>query len=426
MAKIIFVNRFFYPDHSATSQLLADLAFNLADSHEVHVVTSRQRYDDPAARLPGAETVHGVRVWRVWSSRFGRGFLPARAFDYLTFYITAMKRLFALTRSSDVIIAKTDPPLISVVAAIVARIRGARLINWLQDLFPEIAKALRVPGAGVMSFLLLPARNWSLRVASANIVLGERMADVLRHLPAGHKLHVVVIHNWADGSVIAPVRHSDNPLRREWSLQGHFVIGYSGNMGRAHDLGAILEAAVRLRDDPRFLFLFIGSGALKTLLSDEVRQRHLGNVVFKPYQPRDQLALSLGASDVHVVSLKQSLEGYVVPSKYYGIAAAGRPVVNVGDANGEIAQIIARSRSGKTFAPDDAAALVSFLRELADNDAVWTNYAEQSRNSFDLLFTKKSALRLWRRVISDVLDGRHVDLTDVNDAHAGNRSKKSA
>ena len=126
--KVVFLNRFFFPDHAATSQLLSDLAFDLADSgYEVHVITSRQRYDDASARLPAESEVKGVRIRRVWTSRFGRGHLSGRAMDYLTFYLTTAWGLWRLIRRGDVVVAKTDPPLISVVAGWVAGYGGARI-----------------------------------------------------------------------------------------------------------------------------------------------------------------------------------------------------------------------------------------------------------------------------------------------------------
>jgi len=143
--KLIFVNRFFFPDHSATSQMVSDLAFALAAAgFDVQVVTSRLRYDDPAAELPGREAIAGVQVHRVRTTRFGRHLLPGRALDYLTFYLSAAWRLFRLLRRGDVVVAKTDPPLISVPVGWVAGLRGARLVNWLQDLFPEVAAALGI------------------------------------------------------------------------------------------------------------------------------------------------------------------------------------------------------------------------------------------------------------------------------------------
>ena len=142
-ARVVFVNRYFHPDHSATSQMLSDLAFHLAArGWDVEVVTSRQRYDDARRSLPSRETVRGVDVRRVWSTRFGRGFLPGRALDYATFYVSAFFALLRRGGRDTTIVALTDPPLISVVAALAAMLRGATLINWTQDLFPEVAEAL--------------------------------------------------------------------------------------------------------------------------------------------------------------------------------------------------------------------------------------------------------------------------------------------
>ena len=144
--RIIFLNRYFFPDHSATSQMLSELAFYLAESgHSVAVITSRQRYDDAAALLPASERIRGVEVHRVRTTRFGRAHLPGRAADYASFYLTAGWRLWRLARGRDVIVAKTDPPLIAVVAWLIARLRGATLVNWLQDVFPEVAERLRLP-----------------------------------------------------------------------------------------------------------------------------------------------------------------------------------------------------------------------------------------------------------------------------------------
>ena len=123
--------------------------------------------------------MQGVRVTRVWTTRFGRQNLLGRTLDYLTFYLSAAWSLFVLLKPGDIVVAKTDPPLISVVAAIVAKIRGAKLINWIQDLFPEVAGALGVGGIGRLEGLLRSVRNWSLRTAYKNVAIGDGMATKL-------------------------------------------------------------------------------------------------------------------------------------------------------------------------------------------------------------------------------------------------------
>src|ERR1700746_3463760 len=99
MARVIFVNRYFFPDHSATSQILSDLTFHLAASgNDVHVITSKQIYDEPDADLPSREIIDRVNVHRVPSTRFGRTGLPGRALDYLSFYHSARRRFGEITR----------------------------------------------------------------------------------------------------------------------------------------------------------------------------------------------------------------------------------------------------------------------------------------------------------------------------------------
>jgi colanic acid biosynthesis glycosyl transferase WcaI len=168
--RIVFVNRYFHPDHSATSQMVSDLAFHLRErGWEVAAISSRQRYDEPAASLPSRSREQGVDVRRVWSSRFGRANLLGRAVDYATFYVSAFLAMLREGGSGTVLVALTDPPLISVVAALAAKLRGTTLVNWTQDLFPEVARALGVRAPRTLERV----RDWSLRRARTNVALGE-------------------------------------------------------------------------------------------------------------------------------------------------------------------------------------------------------------------------------------------------------------
>src|SRR6185503_2221806 len=225
--KIVFINRFFHPDLAPTGQHAADVAFDLAAAgYEVHAVSSRLSYHGSGPGYAPQETVRGVQVHRVWTTGFGRGSLAGRALDYLSFYFSALFALAKILEQDDIVVAKTDPPLISVVAALAAWLRGARLVNWLQDVFPEAAarSGMRLL-AGPIGAIARMKRNWSLRRAVVNVVLGERMAAEVARLAPGARLRVVP--NWSDGAAIRPMA----PLASE----GKFVVGYSGNLGRVHD-----------------------------------------------------------------------------------------------------------------------------------------------------------------------------------------------
>ena len=400
--RVIFLNRYFYPDHSATSQMLSDLAFFLAGSgHEVCVVTSGQRYDDAAAGLPPRERIDALEVHRVRTTRFGRDRLLGRALDYLTFYLSAGWRLWRIARAGDAIVAMTDPPLISVVAALIARQSGAKLVNWVQDVFPEVAETLGVRAlAGPQAALLRRLRNAAFRSAAANAVLSQRMAEVVARAGAQN---VRVIPNWADMEAIRPVAAADNPLRREWGLDGKCVVAYSGNMGRVHEFGTILDAAQLLSAKPDTIeFLLIGGGAQLRAIEDEVSRRRLANVQFRPYQDRAGLSFSLGGGDVHLVSQRPEVEGYVFPSKLYGILAAGRPVVFIGDPQGEISLLVEREGIGVAVRQHDAAGLAAQLMRLAGNAALRDAMGARARALLCERYDKRIALKAWGALLGEL------------------------
>lgn len=366
MRSVVFVNRYFHPDHSATSQIASDLAFHLAArGWDVAAVTSRQRYDDARARLESGMT-NGVRVERVWSTRFGRAGLVGRAADYLTFYLSAFFALLGHRRA--VVIAMTDPPLTSVLAAVASK----RVVNWVQDLFPEVAESLgiRVPR------LLRRVRDWSLRRARANVVLGDLMAA---RVPKA-----IIIHNFADADLAPQPRPAGDP----------FVVGYSGNLGRAHEFETIMGAMQRL---PDIRFLFTGGGAqLET-----VKRAAGANAAFRPYAPRAELSASLSAADAHLVSLKPSLEGLVLPSKFYGVLAVGRPVIFVGARDGELARIIDAHRCGIVVEMGDVDGLTQAIRTLANDRSEAAAMGHRGRELYLARYAPHHAFAAWERVLEE-------------------------
>ncbi|HEY6138907.1 MAG TPA: glycosyltransferase family 4 protein [Thermoanaerobaculia bacterium] len=377
--RVLLLNRYFPPDHSATSQMAGDLAFFLARrGHDVVAITSRQRYDEASARLPARERVNGVEIVRIATTRFGRGFLPGRALDYVTFYLSAFVALLRRARRGDAVVAMTDPPLLSVVAAIACAWKGARLVNWVQDLFPEVATALgvRVPG-------VLRLRDWSLRRAAINVALSDAMAARIRARGA----RAVVRHNWADAA-LHPVEKQDL-----FGLGDAFVVAYSGNLGRAHEFATIAAAMRRLGDNARIRFLFVGAGAQLDVV------RHSA-AVFAPYQPRETLSESLSAADVHLVSLQPQLEGLIVPSKFYGVLAVARPVIFVGAPGGELARIIRERDLGYVVAPGDDAALVRAIEELAADNERAAAMGRRGRALYDEQFAPEIALAEWERILA--------------------------
>lgn len=400
---IFFVNRFFHPDQSATSQLVSGLAFALAArGHEIEAVASRRFYDGPRPLLPARERINGVAVYRLWTTGFGRDGLKGRALDYLSFHISAAIHLWRRARRGDVVVAMTDPPLLSIAASLICRFRGAVAVNWIQDLFPEVAEAGGwMPRAGFARLRRL--RDHSLRAAAMNIVIGQKMAGLVEAMGVA-AARIRLIPNWADGDVIAPVDPAANPLRRRLACGDALVVGYSGNLGRVHEIETILAAMDILAAPeaaPRpILWLFTGGGARVPALRADVTRRGYTNVRFEPYQARDLLAQSLGAADVHLISLRPEFEGLVVPSKVYGIAAAGRPVIFIGDRHGEIAGLIETRGCGYCVAAGDGAALARTIGLFARQPSLAAALGAAARQAFELDFNQEIAFAQWENVLA--------------------------
>lgn len=395
--RIVFVNRFYAPDHSATAQILTDLAeFLVGRGWDVEIVTSRLIYGTASAGLPAREVVNGVFVTRVATvNGTGMGIL-GRLLAYVTFYISAGWALMCCLRRDTIVVAKTDPPLISLVALVACRLHGARLVNWVQDLYPEIAaemgmRILRGPIGRLLSAL----RDVGLRRSAMTVAIGRRMADrIARRGVAVDR--IVTIANWSDDEAILPSASNSPALRETWGLPAKaFVLEYSGNLGRAHEADTLLAAAGLLSHRSDIWFLFIGGGHAQSELRRKAAVAGRERFVFQPYQPRAQLSESLALGDAHWLSLRPEFEGLIVPSKVFGIAAAARPIVAVCDPSGEVPSMIAEPGAGVAVAPGDAAGLAAVITALADDRAACRAMGDRARTMLQQGFRRSTALEQW-------------------------------
>ena len=393
--KIVFFNRFCYPDASATSQMLSDLVFHLAaEGMSVHVVTS---LSDPS--LAREEVVHGVTIHRVANSRKAAT-LARKAMEYIAYYLGARKAARRLLERGDVAVFKTDPPMLLPAVGPVAQRNGAIIVNWLQDLFPEVAQEHGVVGARFAPIRSL--RNEWLRRAAANVAISDAMkARVTTEAGlAPGKVHV--IHNWAKGSEIAAVGAGADGMRAEWQLEDRFIVGYSGNLGRVHEFDTLLDAAAELQGHDEIAFLIIGTGPRAAEVQAKVRERGLANVRFQPPRPRSSLGESLALPDVHLTTLKPRFEALVVPSKIYGVMAAGRPCIYIGDPNGDPAQILERDHAGVAVATGDGAGLARAILGLKADPVGRARMGANARALFEREFDFPIAARRWTELLKQL------------------------
>jgi len=399
--RILVLNQYFHPDQASTGQVLTELCEDLAEHHDVTVVAGRPSYD-PVGRGPTrgfvSEDHHGpVRVLRTWSTTFPRRSMAGRLWNYATYLASCLAGALRAERP-DVILTMTDPPLVAAAAMALSEARSIPFVYVSQDVFPDVGVVLgRMRSRALVRGLA--ALNRALRTrASAVVAIGRDMERRLAALgvpPA----KIRVIPNWADGSLIRPLDGASR-LRLEQGWQDRFVVMHSGNVGLSQELGVLLEAADRLRGHEDVAFAIVGNGAAKVGLQREAARRRLGNVRFLPYRPKEELSDSLGAADVHVVSLRRGLAGCIVPSKVYGIMAAGRPFIGAVEESSEVAMIIREHECGARIDPNDPDALARAILKMRETprDAM----GKRGRLAFERLFDRPIATEAYRELLEEV------------------------
>jgi glycosyltransferase involved in cell wall biosynthesis len=334
--KVVLLNQCFYPDVVATAQQAADLARELAgQGHQVTVIASRRAYDDPSRHFSASEVWEGIRIERIATAGFGKASKWGRAANFASFMLACVVRLLRLGRV-DSVVALTSPPLIGTVAAAYCRLTGSRLLLWMMDLNPDEAIA-----AGWLREGSLPARslaaclNFSLRAASGVVALDGYMRDriVSKGVPPER---VEVIPPWPHAAEVRFDAAGRERFRAERGWQNKFVVMYAGNHSPCHPLDTVVEAAARLRE---VTFLFQGGGSQFGKIRERARSLGLDNVVCEPYRPLNELAASLSAADLHVVSMGDPFVGIVHPSKVYNIRLLGKPFLYVGPECSPVADL---------------------------------------------------------------------------------------
>lgn len=351
--RILLLNQFFWPDSSATSQLLTDLARGLADrGHEVYAISADGEYNLTSESAPP-----NVRMYRVRTSRFSRGRV-GRVVSYLSFYVSSILRALTLPRP-DMIVTLTTPPLLSLLGTALKVLRGSRHFIWEMDVYPDVALDLNYfKAGGTIDRVTGALADYSRRHADGIIALGDCMKQRLmdRGIEA---TQIFVADNWADGTAIQPVPRSGDT--------SHLVLLYSGNLGLAHDLETLMNSILELRHDDRFRFLFVGSGGRRQELASFATSHGLSSVELRPYVERTGLGESLSAGDIGLVTQRDACCGSVVPSKVYGLMAAGRPILFIGPRQATPARIIHRFNCGWHVDCGDVSALTRLLLHLADH-----------------------------------------------------------
>jgi glycosyltransferase involved in cell wall biosynthesis len=400
--KVLLLNQVFWPDVAATAQHGHDLGRYLAQ-HGVQVtaLASRSLYSETGKALPREGGVDGIRVVRAGQSRFGKTALAARAFDFVSFYLAALWKAIWLPRQ-DIVVCFTTPPFIAFVGILLRWLKGTKVVCWTMDLYPDVPVAAGVLRRGSLAHSLFDAVDrFSLRHADRVVVLGRCMQQRLLEKGVDPK-RMEVINVWADGDEVSVRPIEGNALRTAWQLGDRFVIEYSGNFGIGHDGETMYRAMQATRANDSIRWVIVGGGTKRGELEAFVMTHDIVNAVLKPYQPREALGELLSLGNVHLVSVAENFSGLLVPSKFYGVLAAARPVLYVGPRESEVARVIEESKCGLVIEQGDSAGLVKAIETLHADPQLAQAMGRRAREVFERTFTRSLACERWLRLLQNV------------------------
>jgi len=380
-----FVNKYFYPDLSATSQKLTELTDDL-ELKEMHVVTNRYLYR-AEGKLDKVEEHNGVIIHRIPSLRSADNLL-SKVLSALTFYISLLVFLVVNLRKGDVLIAKTDPPMLSLILLPVMKIKSIRMVNWLQDIFPEIAMRLDYPFLkGFFAKALISLRNYSLNHADRNVVVSEDMRKYL--VESGVKPEKIsVVHNWCSDAIKKIGRKN-----KAFNFPEHKkIIMYAGNMGRAHEFYEFGKLICEVSRQDEFCVVFIGGGVGFSYLKKMTNEKALKNIIFTDYVDGSQLNELLNAADIHLISMRKGFQDCLMPSKLYCILNVRKPIMFIGDVSSSLANLIAQYDLGLAIAEVDRETIIDKLRITAE---------KTQTDDLTSLFNMKKSVDMWQDILED-------------------------
>lgn len=363
--RILLLNLYYPPDTSATAKMARSVVEALSNSHDVTVLCGRPSYDPTERlswRLYQSELAGRVRIIRAGSTAFPRFNMKKRVLNYLTYVALTIPR--ALFVPSDAVVAMTDPPFQGIVGAIVALLKRKPYAYNIRDMYPDMAVGGSIVEPGILARIWEKLHRWALRRATCVIVLGEDMRA--RIVAKGvDPARVLIVR---DGTEIlppnTPLPLPDPEVVRAIRGSSSFVLVHAGNLGFYGAWNTLVTAARNLRNEGVGL-VFVGDGAQRAQI--EAAAVDSRNVRFLDFFPASKIPSVLAAADAHVITVKRGLEGVVVPSKMYGILAAGKPIVAVAPKETDAVSLGIQRGFAVAADPDRPAEVVSAVRALASD-----------------------------------------------------------
>lgn len=392
------VSELYYPEETSTGYFLTRIAEGLASDLDVRVIAAQPSYSQRGTLAPRYERRNGTIIHRIWATHFNKDNLVLRLLNLITFSSSVI--LFALWhfRKGDQALVVTNPPTVSLILGPLLRWKRVEGTLLVHDVYPEFLVATGFLNSGSALHRLLQALfDASYRQFLKVVVLGRDMLDIVSQ-KTGDRECVSIIPNWGDTDEVFPYDKASNPFRQENGLSGKFVVQFSGNIGRSHDIELVLATAKKLQLNERIIFVFVGYGGKSELVREASRRGH-ANLVFLDRQPREKLGQMLASSDVTVISFVEGMYGLSVPSRMYNIMAAGVPILASAHPQSELGLVVEEEKAGWVIEEPSVSALSDLIEVLAstDNDEA-AERGQFARNAAEQRYSFRHIIEMYRRL----------------------------
>lgn len=391
---VLFINRVYPPVRGATGRVLRDLARSFARlGWQVTVITTGEK---ALSERDGA-----VRVIRVKGAA-----KPVGMFGYGCVLVKLLWTAMFLPKT-HLVVTMTDPPFVVLIGHLLKRVKGVRHIHWCQDLFPDVFPAIGVKMPRFVIGVFKALTRKAMLSCDKVVVIGRCMAKLLSYDGFDPK-QLILIPNWSDAELVksSQIDGGDDGFRAE-DFEGYrpydhqrkhgpkFRILYAGNIGLAHPVTTILDAAEILNQTHEDIeFVFVGDGPRHDFINKQRAQRHLQNIKLLPYQPSSRLRDLMESGDVHLISMHEKAEGMIVPIKLYAALAVHRPCVLVGSGGSETAQVIGDFNLGEVVAQGDSVKLAEVIRQYRENSDKWFQSYEGAKVASEV-FVPRESIKAW-------------------------------
>ena len=379
------ITELYYPENNQTGYYMTGIAEGLSDDFEVKVICGQPNYAAKGIFAPKKEFHEGVEIFRVWGTTLDKNVILFRLLNMLTLGASIFSKSLVKIKKGQLIVVVSAPPSLPFITALAAKIRRARYNLIVQDKYPETLIAVGKTNPDSVFVKIFNKLNAGLYGGAEKIiVVGRDMRELIENQINKKSVQnppIQVIPNWASLEEIEPTPRESNELLKELAISDKFVFLYAGNMGHPQDLESIVECAVKLKDDKRFHFLFLGSGVKRKWLETTVRENDLRNVTVLPPRPRAEQKLFLNACDVGLVSLVKGMRGVAMPSRTYNFLAAGKPILALTEENSEVARVIEEDRVGWVVAPSEPNELLQIIYKIYDERNFLKEIGKRARES---------------------------------------------